>query len=140
MVGTNPADLSWQNVAFKVLGNRSAGAAELRFALVGYEPAGSATMAGFAAMFGGVTIPDGGAPVTIPIQGRTGVAPGSWQFESGNPAAVYSAAGTITINCTACDWAQRGTGKDANWMADRLPEWAPGLRGTARFPPAFPAD
>lgn len=28
--------------------------------------------------------------------------------------------------------------RDANWMALRLPAWEPGLRGTARFPPAFP--
>jgi len=27
---------------------------------------------------------------------------------------------------------------DASWMALRLPAWEAGLRGTARFPPAFP--
>ena len=28
--------------------------------------------------------------------------------------------------------------RDANWMALRLPAWEPSLRGTARFPAAFP--
>jgi predicted N-acetyltransferase YhbS len=27
---------------------------------------------------------------------------------------------------------------DANWMALRLPAWDPSVRGTARFPEAFP--
>ncbi|HEX6127820.1 MAG TPA: N-acetyltransferase [Candidatus Limnocylindria bacterium] len=27
---------------------------------------------------------------------------------------------------------------DENWLALRLPAWTPDLRGTARFPPAFP--
>ena len=27
---------------------------------------------------------------------------------------------------------------DENWLALRLPTWTPALRGTARFPPAFP--
>ncbi len=29
---------------------------------------------------------------------------------------------------------------DANWMALRLPAWEASVRGTARFPPAFPED
>jgi putative acetyltransferase len=29
---------------------------------------------------------------------------------------------------------------DANWLALRLPAWTPALRGTVRFPPAFPDD
>ncbi len=29
---------------------------------------------------------------------------------------------------------------DAHWMALRLPNWDPGMRGTAQFPPAFPDD
>lgn len=29
---------------------------------------------------------------------------------------------------------------DPNWMALRLPDWDPSLRGVARFPPAFPED
>jgi putative acetyltransferase len=29
---------------------------------------------------------------------------------------------------------------DANWLALRLPAWDPSVRGTARFPPAFPED
>ncbi len=29
---------------------------------------------------------------------------------------------------------------DANWLALRLPAWQPSIRGTARFPPAFPED
>jgi hypothetical protein len=103
MIGTDPAALSWKTVAFNVLGVRSTSAAELRFALVGTEPAGSATMAGFSAMFGGITIPEGGPPVTIPIVGPGGSATGTWQFESGNPPAVYSATGPIVIECTACD-------------------------------------
>ena len=30
--------------------------------------------------------------------------------------------------------------RDENWMALRLPGWTPALRGTGRFPPAFPED
>lgn len=30
--------------------------------------------------------------------------------------------------------------RDANWMALRLPDWEPSLRGVARFAPAFPED
>jgi putative acetyltransferase len=29
---------------------------------------------------------------------------------------------------------------DEHWMAIRLPAWEPSLRGTARYPPAFPDD
>jgi len=29
---------------------------------------------------------------------------------------------------------------DAHWLALRLPAWQPQLRGTVRFPPAFPMD
>jgi predicted N-acetyltransferase YhbS len=29
---------------------------------------------------------------------------------------------------------------DAHWLALRLPAWQPGLRGTVRFPPAFPDE
>lgn len=29
---------------------------------------------------------------------------------------------------------------DEHWMALRLPAWEPSLRGTARYPPAFPDD
>jgi putative acetyltransferase len=29
---------------------------------------------------------------------------------------------------------------DANWLALRLPAWRPELRGTVRFPPAFPDE
>jgi hypothetical protein len=103
MIGTDPAAVSWRTVAFNVLGNRSPSGLELRFALVSSEPAGTATMAGFSAMFGGVTVPDGGPPVTVPVVGRSGQAVGSWQFESGNPAAVYSATGPIAVKCSACD-------------------------------------
>jgi putative acetyltransferase len=30
--------------------------------------------------------------------------------------------------------------RDANWMALRLPDWEPSLRGLARFAPAFPEE
>jgi predicted N-acetyltransferase YhbS len=29
---------------------------------------------------------------------------------------------------------------DAHWLALRLPAWQPGLRGTVRYPPAFPME
>lgn len=29
---------------------------------------------------------------------------------------------------------------DENWLALRLPDWTPDVRGTARFPPAFPQE
>jgi predicted N-acetyltransferase YhbS len=29
---------------------------------------------------------------------------------------------------------------DAHWLALRLPAWQPGLRGTVRYPPAFPIE
>lgn len=103
MVGTDPATLSWRSTRFNVLGTRSATGVDLRLALVGFEPPTGATMAGFAAMFGAPAVPEGGPPVSIPIVNRAGEAEGSWQFESGNPTAVYSASGTFAIECTACD-------------------------------------
>jgi putative acetyltransferase len=30
--------------------------------------------------------------------------------------------------------------REANWMALRLPDWSAKVRGTARFPPAFPDE
>lgn len=103
MVGTDPAALSWRSTEYTVLGNRSATGVDLRFALVGFEPPTGATIAGFAAMFGSQAVPEGGPPVSIPIVNRAGEAEGSWQFQSGNPAAVYSASGPFSIECTSCE-------------------------------------
>jgi hypothetical protein len=93
---------SWMHVNYNVLGDRSANAVDVHFAMVSYEPVTGVTWAGFHAVFGSPAVPEGGPPVTISIVDQGGHGQGSWQFESGNPAAVYSATGPVSIACTGC--------------------------------------
>jgi hypothetical protein len=101
IIGVDPAALSWRHIEYTVTGHRSPSEVTLTFVLERWEPDGSATMAGLAAMFEGP--PAGrGAPVAIPTAAGRGHGPVRWQFGSGNPPATYATSGTMTITCGAC--------------------------------------
>lgn len=100
MGGADPAALSWRHVEYRVTGLRAVSEVTLTFTLTSYTPEGAASMAGLHAMVsaaGGVP-----TPVAIPTAAGRGQGPVKWQFASGNPAAIYTASGTMTVTCGAC--------------------------------------
>lgn len=101
MIGADPGALSWRHVEYRVTGHRSASEVALIFTLTSYTPDGTASMAGLHAM---VAAPGsgGGTPVVITTAAGRGQGPVKWQFASGNPAATYTASGTMTVTCGAC--------------------------------------
>ena len=102
--GPGMASQSIQHAEISVLGEKTASGFSLRFALVNWGPAGRATVAGLASVFGGGRIPTGGqAAVSIAVVGKSGSGQGTWQIQSGNPPATYSANGAVTVVCPTCD-------------------------------------
>lgn len=100
MGGVDPAALSWRHVEYRVTGHRAVSEVTLTFTLTSYTPEGSASMAGLHAMVSAAGA--GPAPVALPTAAGRGQGPVKWQFASGNPAATYTASGTMTVTCGAC--------------------------------------
>jgi hypothetical protein len=86
----------WETSTLSVSGHRDGQNLSLTFGSGSYEPAGGIDYGGF-----GASLALGAGTVVLTVQGTSAEGTAAFSESSGNPPAVYSASGPVTVSCTS---------------------------------------